>query len=593
MKADAPDDRRREAGGRLAALAAGLFFALWGIRWGLPVRANAGRAFPGASTSSPKFVQNLAKSWKHLYKNIWLSHKDMARQEPVTYVKGVAVIAPGWTYPPRELLDSYRSFLLQSEDPDEKKSFIILSQMRPWKLDFEPLYVVYGGAFIYPLGAFLAAASAVRAVHLVHGLSYYLAHPGEMARLYLCGRMFMAVFQLLTIWMLYDIGCMLSGWKTGLLASFLFLLTPAVAVHSHILKPHPCAAFWCLAALRYGLAALRGGSRRDYWLCGLAVGLASGTEFSMACFAVVPALAWLMGGGGRGADGRRREFFWMCQAVFGAALLCLAANPYLLLAYRDFAWELTIYVGHGTSGFASSLAAVARGWASGLGDAFTLVMVGAVAAALAKGGKDRRFVVLSSAVVFLSLWVAFTKLWGFANSPFVLRYYYALIGPMCVLAADWLANDLPPAAGLALIGIILLESGVHSLVYYRNMALDSGPSSTRLSAAAWVEGHVPRGASVGLLNYPEPAHTPPFPYSRYRLVIFNKPSALSPHEAPRYVVLDEEGRASMRPWLAGRYTEIKAFAPWSILGFKADDASFYANTGIYIYRKSPASPRKS
>ncbi|HVA65701.1 MAG TPA: glycosyltransferase family 39 protein [Elusimicrobiota bacterium] len=593
MKTDALNTRRQEAQGRLGALAAGLFFALWGIRWGLPERANAGKAFPGASTSSPQFVQDLTKSRKRLYKNIWLSHKDMAQQEPVTYVKGVAVIPPGWTYPPPDLLNSYRSFLLQSEDPDEKKSFIILSQMRPWKLDFEPLYVVYGGAFIYPLGAFLAFSSAVRAVHLVHGLSYYLAHPGEMARLYLCGRVFMTIFQLLTIWMLYDIGCLLSGWKTGLLASFLFLLTPAVAVNSHILKPHPCAAFWCLAALRYGLAALQSGARRDYWLCGLAVGMASGTEFSMACFAVVPALAWMMGSGGRSAGGRRREFFLAAQAIFGAAFLCLAANPYLLLAYRDFAWELTIYVGHGSSGFSYSLAAVARGWASGLGYALSLVMAGAIAAALVKGGKERRFVVFSSAIVFLSLWIAFTKLWGFANSPFVLRYYYALIGPMCVLAADWLANGLPSIAGPALIGIVLLESGVHSLVYYRNMALDSGPSSTRLSAAAWVDSHVPRGASVGLLNYPEPAHTPPFPYSRYRLVIFNKPSALSPREEPRYMVLDEEGRASMRSWLARRYTEIKTFPSWGILGFKADDASFYANAGIYVYRKSPAPSRKS
>ena len=95
-------------------------------------------------------VRQLQERWEQLYRDISRSHQRMEKEEPATYLKGFQEAPPGWAFPPEPLLNSCRSFLIQSDNPDEKKAFIILSRMRPWKLEFEPLYLHYGGAFIYP-----------------------------------------------------------------------------------------------------------------------------------------------------------------------------------------------------------------------------------------------------------------------------------------------------------------------------------------------------------------------------------------------------------------------------------------------------------
>ena len=145
-------------------LALGFLTGLWGIRWGLPGAARL-RAFPEKLYPSAEIAQKLTEHWAKLYKDIRQSHQEMRKEEPVTYVKGREAVAPGWDFPPEPLINSYRSLLTQSANPDEKKSFIILSQMRPWKLEFKPLYAHYGGAFIYPLGLCLKMSSWIGTVN--------------------------------------------------------------------------------------------------------------------------------------------------------------------------------------------------------------------------------------------------------------------------------------------------------------------------------------------------------------------------------------------------------------------------------------------
>ncbi|MHB2025237.1 MAG: ArnT family glycosyltransferase [Elusimicrobiota bacterium] len=576
-------ESRKKSTGRAFVLILSAACGLWGIRWGLPGSERL-KAFPRAVSASPQFSEYLAKSWQRLYRKIHQSHQDMASEEPITYVRGVVSIPPGWILPPPALINSCRSFLLQSENPDEKKSFIILSQMRPWRLDFEPLYAVYGGAFTYPLGAFLAASSALKAIVLVPGVAHYLEHPTDMASLYIGGRVFILLFQILSVWIIYDLACSLSGWETGLTACLFFIFCPAVIVQSHILKPHPYAAFWCLAVLSRAVSIFEQGRRRDYWLCGLALGMAVGSEFSLACFGVIPILAWAMRPRKEKHGKPHSETFWMLQAVALSIALCVAINPYLLLAYRDFAWEMTVYMGHGSSTLLASIEALARAGTSELGIVLSLMMPCALIAAMLVKNQKIRLAAAASFCVFICLWVGLTWFWGFSSSTFVLRYYYALIGPLCIIAADF-ACGLPRAAKVILIAAAIFEGGIKSLVYLENMGLDSTNLSTRSVAADWINRNIPAGSSVGLSRYPEPAHTPPFQYSRYRLVVFDKPSSLSRAQYPDYIVLDVEAEEGLRSWMMSRYARIKAFLPWTILGFHADDASFYANTAMYVYKR--------
>jgi len=568
-------------------LALGLATGLWGITWGLPGPARL-RAFPDSLRPTPEVAQKFADAWSRLYEDIRRSHRDMSSEEPVTYVKGVEEIAPGWEFPPGKLLNSYRSLLLQSENPDEKKSFIILSQMRPWKLDFEPLYVSYGGAFIYPLGAFLGALSLGGAVHLTHDLRPYLLHPEEMGRLYLCGRLFILVFHLASLWVLYDMGRRLSGRGAGFFAAAFFSLCPLIVVNSHILKPHPYATFWCLAAARYALKAAEGGFRRDYLLGGACCGAAAGANLTFTGFAVMVPLAWLW----RRASQRTqaREGLWVAGALALAVGLCVCANPYLLARFGDYAWEMRYaHQGHGWS--LSSAAAVLGKLASdGMGPGLLLASVFGLLLAFFRGPQAWRFMGLLFIVTGFILW-AFLNQFAGGFSGFA-RYYYPMVGLACLLAANFAMNAPMPRAlrWIALLAV-LSDAGLRTFVYLENMSLDCGPNATARAAADWIDAHVPSGASVGLTRYPEPAHTPPFRYDRYRLVVFETPQLLAETRLPDYLVFDSEAVSAMDKWVKNRYDAAQIFLPGRTGWARLQDESFFANAPFFAYKRKTDRPR--
>ncbi len=103
-----------------AVLVLGLATGLCGITWGLPGPARL-RAFPDRLKPSPEIARRFADSWAKLYQDIACSHQEMQKEEPVTYVKGVEDYPPGWDFPPGNQANAYRSLMLQSENPDEKK----------------------------------------------------------------------------------------------------------------------------------------------------------------------------------------------------------------------------------------------------------------------------------------------------------------------------------------------------------------------------------------------------------------------------------------------------------------------------------------
>jgi dolichol-phosphate mannosyltransferase len=573
---------REGRAGVLAPAACALAAALagfWGLGWGLPGPERL-RAFP-PGTSSPELARKLADAWSELYDEIAASHKEMRAAEPVTHVVGVEELAPGWKEPPAALLNSYRSFLLRSAHPDERKPFTILARMRPWKLEFEPLYVHYGGAYIYPFGAFLAAGHAVRALTLDSDPAFYIARPEQMARLYLAGRLFILLFHFATLLVLYDLGKRLGGWKAGLAACLLFALSPAAAWHSHISKPHPFGTFWALLAVRAAFSAAESGRRRDYLLSGLWAGVAAGSNLGLAAAAGVPALAWIA----RRLAGRAQAREWALPLAAGAlaGAACLAANPYLLFSYASFRWELEVLLPPGAR----------LDW-SKLPGLFTVVLpsgLGCVATALGGVGllaslrkSDPRRLLLAASALLLLAWF-WSRYWFVGMEPSTVRLFYPLAPLLALFAADLLAR-LPGKATLpALLALCLVEAAPSAAAYLENMRLDSGAASTRARAADWIDANVPAGASVGLTRYPEPAHTPPFRFDRYALVLFESTAALG-KKRPDFIVVDAEGAAKVEAGLGAEYAVAASFEPVAVLWGRAVDDSFFANGTARVYARS-------
>jgi glycosyltransferase involved in cell wall biosynthesis len=550
-------------------LGLGLLTGLWGLGWGLP-GPHRYRSFPEALAGDAGTAQRLAESWNALYEGIRRAHENKDKEEPVTYLKGYREVAPGWTWPPDPLVNSLRSSLLQTIHPDEKKSFIILSQMRPWRLEFKPLYVQYGGAFIYPLGAFLKAASWAGAVVLVPDIRHYLAAPGDMARLYLCGRVFLLLFHLGSLVLLFDLGRRLSGWGAGLAGAGAFALAPVVVINTHVLKPHSYAAFFALLAARLLLSERS--CRRRLLLCGAAAGAAAGANLSLAPLLGLPLLAVL--------DPAKRSS-WK-NAVLGCAaavLVCLGLNPYLLFSYKDFAWETQVYAPAVFSAGLQRLPAMAATAAGGLGPILALLVLAAASAAVLRPG--RRLLAVIFWGVSAALWLRFS---GFAGDSGSLRLYYFPVALGCLLAADLLAAA-PRALRLALLSAILADTGLRGAVYLENMRLDSTPLSARVRAADWIEANIPAGETVGLVRFPEPSHTPPFRYDRYRLVLFSSPDALPAGKEPRFIVVDEEGRSLIDIWAKNDYDSVAQFVPLRALWARLTDEASFVNGGMFVYRR--------
>lgn len=573
----------KRAAGLAAAGILGMVTGLWGVAWGLPGPRRL-RLFPDGRPPSLGFAQQLADGWARLYEGIRQAHREMRSEEPVAYAKGIVEIPSGWTFPPDSLLNSYRSFLIQSENPEEKKCFIILSQMRPWKLEFKPLYVQYGGSFIYALGAFLKGLSWLGAVRLIPDLRHYLRHPEDMGRLFLCGRLFIVLFFLASLWILYDMGCRLSGPGAGALAAAFFALCPVIAVNFHMLKPHPFAAFWCLAAARGALKALEAGTRREYLLAGLCAGLAAGANFFCVPFGAVGLLAYLerrrqtLAG-----PGELRLALWGAAA---AAAVWALTNPYLIFAYRDFAWELEIYPPRvGGWGLERLVGLLGAAPAHAMGALLYGTAVAALGTALfGRRGPQR----LLAGVLVLGLAGVCLLLgrYAFAGTPGTLRFFLPMVGLGCLLAADGLVRlPVPAAAKAAAMALILADTGLRGYVYLENMRIGSGAFSTMMRAAAAIEERVPAGSRVGLERYPEPAHTPPFRYDRYHLVVIPRPEELEASREPDYLVLAGSPAGAARRWAGGRYAALEVFEPFRAGWATVQDENFFANRELAVYKR--------
>lgn len=554
--ASADAARARAACGLAVALALGL--GLCGVDWGLPGPERFA-AMPQRLRGDAGFAKGLAEAWTKLYAEIEKSHKELAGEEPVTYVKGVEVFKPGWSWPPDQLMNSFRSFLLRTEHPDEQKSFVVLAQMRPWSRDFKPLYLEYGGAFIYPLGAWLWFWSKLGAVSLVSDVKHYLVHPGEMGSLFLWARLYVVLFHVATVALVFRLARRLAGVNAGFAAAALYALLPMAATQTHIVKPHAVAAFWLLAAVD---AASAGG----FLLSGLFAGIAAGANFSLGAFMALPFLLC------RSRSDVKRAVGGFALAV---AVFC-ALNPYVIYSPKDYLWETTVY-GAGGGGGASI-----RGLLALLGPRFASA-VGAPLLVLAALGLFRRgkepgedVVAWSLGLGLAYLWLGLALLWHFSTGPGAARFFYALYPLMAVLGVVWAARAKIPAwLGALLLLAAFADAGRRSLVYLENMRSET----TRSQAAAWVEQNVPAGSSLGLTRYPQPATTPPIRFDRYKLVIFSDPALLDKKTRPERVLTDESGKSMMKGW------EVEAeFQPLLTNISPIQDDSFFANAPMYVLR---------
>jgi hypothetical protein len=580
------------SGGRLRpALLAGLGLALglWGIRWGLPSRARLEKVLPpGART--PHYQEHLMASWSSLHESFG-SDIMVSTESWAAPFSGVQRVMPGWTEPPALLLNSARSFYLRSAHEDEQSFLIVLSRMRPWRLELNPHLFTYGGAYIYSLGAALAAGAVLRLASLHTSMAPYLADPGQMASLYFVGRLYSVACFIGCGLLLLRLGRRHLGADAGFYAALLFLFSPDAVVQAHVMKNHMLWSLLLLWTLERSLALLADGGLAAYAAAGAASGLTVG-----AFLAAWPACLVVGFAGFLRAVFRRETVASVVKGLAAAgaasAAAFFAANPYFILDFSSARAEMKVLggwsafnIGHPIV-FASRVLPSAATW-----PVLALILAGA-AWALIRGRREP------------ALWLcAFAFAAGLAMMSTIAdvvdvsqaRYFLGFLAVGLLLAgraaADLLASGskLRPAAAAAL-ALTLSWEALAGATYAHNFAADAGDSSTHARAGAWIETNVPAGSAIGLLRLPQPSNAPYFRYDRYELRMIESPrlfASLPAGDLPPYVAVtspDYDDRPAMEPNLS-RYELAADFPRARLAPFLAiEPTATTADPQIDIYR---------
>lgn len=306
--------RRRVLIAMLLVVAAGVF--LTGINWGLPSRWVDPYLFGEEPVWSGEKILALAPPGGALGADV--DANPLAKRDyPIVLNETDAQRA--------EIIRRYRLF---SHQPDEMITFMSLSRIRQHRGD--PRLYQYGGLWMYPVGAMLAAADVIGFVDLRggrEGQAYYLDHPEAFGRFYVVARLYTVLWGLVGVWAVFWIARRFTGSDLAAAAGALcYTFMPVVVNMAHEAKPHLPGAVLMLLSVVAATRYVETGRTR-WWaatgaLCGAAFGMVLS---SLVGFAVIPVMVLLR----KDAWGRRLRVLLGATAV-GFAIY-FVTNPYVLI----------------------------------------------------------------------------------------------------------------------------------------------------------------------------------------------------------------------------------------------------------------------
>ncbi|MGI8713862.1 MAG: ArnT family glycosyltransferase [Solirubrobacteraceae bacterium] len=358
--------------------------------------------------------------------------------------------------------------------------------------DYNPQYFLNPPAYSYALHIvfelWFGSADAVRRI--------YTSNPTAV---FVVARIVAAAMGTIAVWLTYLAGARLFTRTVGLLAAAIFGLAFEPIFYSHLaLNDVPTLAPVALAL--YGVAGvLRNGSRRDYLLAGIGIGLAAATKYTGGITIVCLLGAFLCDAV---AGARLQSLRRLLLAVVCAVLAFVAANPYSVLDFNSFHGGVTLQ-----QSLAGGADPVKLGTTAASGTAYylwTLTWGLGWAPGLAAAGGAGLLLVrrwLAMAVVLLPAPIAFIVFMG-DQQRFFGRWLLPVFEIVALLAAygtvelvRWLirARGIPALAAGVAATLVMLGQSVASVVH-SDVVLSR--SDTRNLTRDWMVGHVPAGAKV-------------------------------------------------------------------------------------------------
>lgn len=575
--------------GRWAAIAVLAVAILLGIGWGLPSRPRMAMLLAGGPPT-PRQVE-LLNSLHTLRAQGQLPADSLPAPGTDGRGEGISEAGAGRRLALSEIerLYALRSYILGSGEPDEDYTMVAIGNMNPRSLDFDPKRYIYGGSYLYPVGAVLFAMQAARLLQVTHDFSYYLHEPEMIARIYLAGRLLNLMALIGTLLLLIQIGRRLGGETAATVAMLAYGLATLIIDYTVLMKPHVFTAFWVTLAIHLLLVHVQEGSRRALVLSALAMGYAAGSTVTAAIMGLV--YPFMLFDRARLAASLRR-----CLAVgVLMALMFLVTNPYTLLNVRAYA--ATVSTVSASSGTGLSVLDLGKlPWylvgTYVVSYAFPLALVGLpfMLACIVRGAGPRRRLALATTALVL--------IFGTMSAQVRLTAFIAPL--MCLFGglaiAEWIIAPLRPRPRLraSLVALLFLPAVVNAGLSLRDVIFDS---VWERPTTQWVrDARIGPGTSIGVFRPPSPVDLVPFPFLNAHLVDMNFPGIVDP---PEYVMVGSYKEYSRRLWaehpLRPRYRLLHdlGYRP-SYDRIRSDKWMNEARTGGYVYQlvdRGPAGDR--
>jgi hypothetical protein len=410
-------------------------------------------------------------------------------------------------YDRSQALDASRRFLLYTDNPDEMLALMALARIRPAEGRFDPGMGQYGGAFLYPLGAWLKA-SMVCGLTTQGDLPHYLRHSEDLGHVYVAGRAFVALCVALSIIVVFRIGERLGGPMVAVTAAGLVALSPAVLTWSVVLKPHAAVLLPGMLAVYWSLAYYDAPRWRTLLAAGAAAGLAAGMTMTAAPLALPVVLA--VGLQKRYAGSRIGR---AVAAVAMAAAAFLVTNPYTVISRADRLAEsagIRRFYGGATSPL-QIVDYVAGPMREACG---TVFLIAALVAMIILLAQQFRRAALLAVPFFAALLVIPMTLGDWAAEPQMARFALPIL-PLGALATAWWLDRVGALKAPASVGVLLLAAVVAMPTVAVHAASTAG-HNPRYEAAADLNA---APAVPVLLEYPAaPFRAPPIDFLVHTLI---------------------------------------------------------------------------
>lgn len=556
-----------------------------GIGWGLPGARRTGLVFP-ADLRNDAFNRKMVETRDRIYEITEGSPVGLARTgdpglSPIKQSLGITEGANVISFKRNDtalLSNLIRPYLLRSNHTDEQMIIAALSKINPKKLKFDPKLYHYGGAYIYPAGAWIFGSSVLGLTKLSPDITYYFGKPEEMAKVFIAGRCLSAVSVVLSVLLVFLIGKRLFSARAGLIAAFIFAITPAAIIQAHTMKPYALALLYSLLCV-YSCTFMENSGKKSLFFGGIFAGLATGSLYPYWLVSIIPASFMLF---------YRRPARELAFFALGGILSFAASNPYWIISSREVFQELAS--GKTSYPFSFSLmqtlGTLKNLLVIGAREGAVLVFLCGLAYTAAKREKRLLAVAAPAAVIipFFSLIMT-----GFGDDILTSRFllpWYALLAVAGAAFFDAALSTKYKALFAALLVLCSLQTLNYSAAYTANFSIDSTPASTRLEAGRYIAQNIPAGSSIGLEEMPEPSHVPPFNFRDYRISVISKPGLLKRSQLPEYYIVKFDNPET-RAVMAGSYRLEKSFAPrnpfFAVFG---DNEVTNANTAFRIFRKT-------